>query len=102
MCTTCQALPLILSQKLVVSKFNYKVLAIRYAGDEWFFTMEYFGITQPGDTYWLTPGIHICGTCLRRTIQNQSIDWRPHDYGSDYIKIGNHLLDKALKLKAFL
>jgi|SRR5277367_2005808 len=109
MCTVCGSNPAVLTKKLIKDCNNYCILSIRSRGRDFIFTCEHFSIIQPGDTYWFTPYIHICGCCMNREVIDDRINWIDHDYTSCGITFdgrlvnwGNEMLVRVLKLKAFL
>ena len=111
MCTVCRARPLVLQKKIEygITSPYYDLLSIRTSASSFIFTEEHYFITQPGDSYWQTAGLHICGCCMRREVIDNKIDWKDNDYtncstniGGQLPNIGDNLLDKVLRLKAFL
>jgi hypothetical protein len=111
MCTACQARPLVLQKKIEygITSPYYDLLSIRTNGSVFIFTAEHYFITQPGDVYWKTAGLHVCGSCMSREVIDNKIYWRDNDYTNCSTNIGGHLpeigdtlLNKVLKLKAFL
>lgn len=109
MCTECQSIPAILSKKIIISDHKYNLLSIRSIDKKLFFTQEHFTIIQPGDRYWVTPGIHVCDLCRIRNINNNMIAWGDYDYhmcpvnlDGNLVNIGNQILNQILKLKVFI
>jgi hypothetical protein len=109
MCAVCQVNPAVLTKKLTQDDYNYSILSIRLSGKNFVFTSEHFSIIQQGNTYWRTPGIHVCGCCMKRDVVDNQISWIDHDYTScgitydgQLINWGNEMLNRVLKLKAFL
>lgn len=109
MCIFCQSYPVIVDKLIEVNEHRYGKLSIRSDSKNLLLSLEWFSIIQPGDTYWLIPGQHICNICLRRNISGNHIQWVDNDFtkcpltiNGTLVSLGTSMLNKTIKLKAFI
>lgn len=106
MCSICRIDPALIEKRIDSDNTRFSVFAIRSRNKEGiiFNKIIYDIIKANTSNYWCnTEDITISSVCLNRTIINSSIQWNEFDYyDNNLITIGNNMLLKYFKLRAFV
>lgn len=109
-CISCWSFDPIIQSTIIKDECHYIELSIRECQDQKYngLVLRIAWMNYHKEHHWyLGPPSWLCGCCAMRTIENEKINWTNYDT-DDTINMppliieGNNLLNKFLKLKAFL